>query len=330
MNSPLFPTQLGSRNEQQRDQRSSSGPAELYQMDSATDKARALELLRCSPPHIVRVVGSLPTADVVRKVRKALVLGLSGECVGPILIGGTESHKKGDVGSKVDSIPGIASHLRALEYQSGRYGLIAPIFGTIPVNAHSNLSTQHITSDSLIAVRTAHGLPRALIFPTDTPDLWEAEAYGVRNFVADALKHPGSRISVVLAGGGKATELECNLMRDLAREFPGQVSLLGFAGSGGVTDTLIKQGHVAELAFKADAVKRHLRQYSSASRDIEVHPMQVDLHRAVREPLRAILRHGGGGRNGRQFKQHNSSEAESGSDPFPKRTPQLLARPTGC
>jgi hypothetical protein len=227
--------------------------------DRKEDRAKALAICAGSHRHMIRIVGSLPSEKVVKEASKVFLKTLASIPTGPIFIGGTESRDARDSGRGILSIPAIAKRLQALSYTSQQYGAIAPVFGTIPINGRSSLETRHISGDSLVNVAVAEGLQRALVFQGDTEYLWNQEAHGMVSFAAEALKRNGAHLSTIFVGGGRAAELEFNLMRELAEQFPGRVSFGGFSGSGGITDRLIARGEISGIVAKASSLGEHLR-----------------------------------------------------------------------
>jgi hypothetical protein len=257
--------------------------------DRKEDREKALTICAGSHGHMIRIVGSLPGEAVVKEASKTFLKTLATIPTGPIFIGSSESRDARDSGQGILSIPGIAKRLQALSYTSQRYGAIAPVFGTIPINGRSSLEARHISGDPLVDVAVAKGLQRALVFPGDTEYLWNQEARGMTSFAAEALKRNGAHLSVIFVGGGRAAELEFDLMRGLAEQFPGRVSFGGFSGSGGITDRLIRKGALTGIATKSASLGAHLRRARLEAGGQDSLEQEIENVRALRPVIDQIL-----------------------------------------
>ncbi len=274
----------------------------LFNTSIQADREQALQLCMNSHGHVMRLIGSCPGEGVVKQFRTAVMKAFSTVPVGPIFIGGTESHASNDPGKKVSTIPGLATGLQALTYNSQRHRLVAPVFGTLPIDHRSDIEGQGIIRRGAMCVRVPRELQRALVFPGEASYLWNTEAQGMVRFARQLLEQrPDSHYSALFVGGGGATELEYELTLELAKEFPGRVSLRGVEHSGGTTDHLLRRRHLEGVrSYDSDIVQ-------ALQRDrIEAHGLRgdtgIETHdgTVLTDAIRAIVSAHGLGAHNRQ------------------------------
>lgn len=248
------------------------GETTCYDVTQSSTRRHVIDRLNDSFPHVIRVIGSLPGNTIVSMVRKQLLQAVLHSKVGAVLIGGNETTKASSPGERVDSVPGLAVPLQQLSYRSSIYGNMLDVYGTLPIGRQSIVTEEQLdilgSSEPDLRVKMQRDLKRALVFPTLKDNVWTAEAEGVVQTVHSFLRQNlHARYSVVMVGGGTATELEYQEIQSLlSSEFGDRIRIIPIAGSGGFSDKLARSAsnsNCLPVKIASAGLKRALKDVSS-------------------------------------------------------------------